>query len=108
MDYAPQISYERSKIRPTADESKSQWLAWQDAKLYLLPVVARQQKVVPTFNDDGTVSVEIAQQDQELTPLLASFFNLVATYQAGERSLIFADENVYTGFFRLVRKLLLV
>jgi hypothetical protein len=101
-------TYERWKIRPTANELKSQWVGLHNGKHYLLPVVARHQKIVPKFDDGGNVVLDVQQPDPELAPLIEGFFDLVSTFNSVEKSIVFASEGVYLGFFGLVRKLLLV
>lgn len=77
-----------------------------DGQEYLLPVIARHQQIVPRFNADGTVSVETVAKDAELAPLLDAFLELVATYDRGEKSIVFATAEIYADFFRLVARLL--
>lgn len=107
MDYVPQPKYERDKIRPTADEGKSQWVTLHNDKQYLLPIVSRYQTIVPTFDQDGSVSVKIKAKDDQLTPLVDSFFDLVASYNKAERTIVFAADEIFTDFFALMQRLLL-
>src|SRR5437016_2212012 len=104
-DYAPQAQYERAKMKPTADESKSRWTCFHDGKQYLLPVVARYQKIVPRFGDDGSVFMDVQQPNAVLAPLSNEFIELVDAYDSNEKALIFSGDELYAKFFGMVRRL---
>ena len=61
------------------DELNGQWVTFPNGKSYLLPVLARETKLVPQFDDeDGDVSLVVQHGDDELAALVDRFLALVS------------------------------
>ena len=70
MSTPVQYLKETRKLRPTADEQKSQWVLFHNDKNYLLPVVLRNQQIVPVFGDDGEIAMQVNHSDPQLPVLV--------------------------------------
>lgn len=88
----------------TWSEMDSEWVAFPNGKQYLLPVVSRDGKYTPIFQEDGTISLEVKKVDTEVDELLGQFLNLFSTYQPEQWSW---TTDMVAVFLRLVRHLLL-
>lgn len=95
---------ETAKLRQGVDEVKCSWVIFPNAKQYLLPIVDKDQKLVPVFNDDGTVTMKVEIPDMAMAELVQKFYFAVATVKG---NVITATMEVYSDFMTLVRHLLL-
>jgi hypothetical protein len=94
------------KLRPNIDERRSEWVCFPNGRQYLLPVVARHQKIVPTFSDDGTVEVGVTKGDDHLANHIDAFLEILSTVDQG--NIILKTTESISAFFALVRKLLII
>jgi hypothetical protein len=96
---------ETAKLRPTTNERNSGWVTFPNGKEYLLPIVARDQTLVPEFHEDGSVGMEIIPGDKEVALLVTKMLELAATVDNGE--IWIRTKETYLEFFQLMRRLLL-
>lgn len=99
--------YQREKMRSGVTESDSSWTKLYDEKLYLLPLVAKQQTTIPMFSEDGSVDFRYKYRDPELAPLIDSFIELTAQYTDGHLKIYSASLYMLKDVFALMRKLIL-
>src|SRR4051812_26904895 len=96
---------ETKQLRSGIDERRSEWVSFPNGKFYLLPVVARHQKIVPEFSDDGSVAVHIEAADDTLAKLVDQFFEMVTETKEADKIILKTVESIVC-FLGLVRHLL--
>src|SRR4051812_20043879 len=99
--------YSRHRLKGGFDETKCRPVYFHNGKAYFLPIISLYQVNTPVFHDDGTVTVETRHQDEDYARLLDNLGEIIATYDRGDKSIVFATDEIYADFFNLVRKLLL-
>jgi hypothetical protein len=84
-------------------ERKCAWVNFPNGKAYMLPIIARHQKMVPVFDEEGGCSVKVIAHDPTLADMVDQFLLTIANTEGSQ---IEATANAYGSFMRLVKALI--
>ncbi|MDF2434500.1 MAG: hypothetical protein JWP44_4131 [Mucilaginibacter sp.] len=114
QDAPLELTKDSRNLRPKVDERKSTWVLLHTQRYYLLPVIARGEKFIPTFNEDGSVTLETVHENPHLLPLVDKFVSGLGTVKReisvdlGEHGKLTVTPSEFSDLMVLVRALLLV
>jgi hypothetical protein len=89
------------------DEVGSEWVEMPDGNLYLLPVCSRDDRLVPVFHDDGSVTFQEQHKDTTLASLAQRFATACLCIDEAEpatKALMLEDS--FVSLLKLLRHML--